>query len=111
MTTEKKPRRMAREPQASSVEIAGHEANANAVNQKDAAVPKASKKSLLIAMLGDEGGASLAAIVDKTGWLPHTSRAALTGLRKAGHAIERFSVAGETRYRIAAASLPVTAAE
>ena len=38
------------------------------------------------------------------GWLPHTTRAALTGLRKKGHAIERFRGDDETRYRIVTAS-------
>jgi DNA-binding transcriptional regulator PaaX len=32
-------------------------------------------------------GASLAELVAATGWLPHTTRAALTGLRKRGYAV------------------------
>ncbi len=38
------------------------------------------------------------------GWLPHTTRAAISGLRKAGHAIETIKGAKGvgTRYRIAA---------
>jgi hypothetical protein len=28
-------------------------------------------------------------MVEATGWLPHTTRAALTGLRKKGHAVDR----------------------
>jgi len=38
--------------------------------------------------------------VAATGWLPHTTRAALTGLRKKGHAIARDRVEGVTRYAI-----------
>jgi hypothetical protein len=34
-------------------------------------------------------GATLAALVKATGWLPHTTRAALTGLRKKGFGIQR----------------------
>ena len=34
-------------------------------------------------------GASLNDMVEVTGWLPHTTRAALTGLRHKGYAIER----------------------
>ncbi|MGA2639208.1 MAG: DUF3489 domain-containing protein [Methylocella sp.] len=34
-------------------------------------------------------GATLASLVEATGWLPHTARAAITGLRKRGFAIER----------------------
>ena len=48
-----------------------------------------SKKAEIIALLMRDEGASLGDLIDATGWLPHTTRAALTGLRKAGHAIER----------------------
>jgi Protein of unknown function (DUF3489) len=40
-------------------------------------------------MLTKDKGATLAALVKATGWLPHTTRAAMTGLRKRGFAIER----------------------
>jgi DNA-binding IclR family transcriptional regulator len=58
------------------------------------------KQSLVLELLHQDGGASLVAIVAATGWLPHTARAALTGLRKQGHTIARDKVAGETRYAI-----------
>jgi hypothetical protein len=35
-----------------------------------------------------------------TGWLPHTIRAAITGLRKKGHSIQRIKRDGMTCYRI-----------
>jgi DNA-binding IclR family transcriptional regulator len=35
-------------------------------------------------MLTKDKGATLAALVEATGWLPHTTRAAMTGLRKRG---------------------------
>jgi len=38
----------------------------------------------VIEMLSRSGGASLADLIAATGWLPHTTRAALTGLRKRG---------------------------
>ena len=62
----------------------------------------ASKRSMLIDLLKRDGGATLDDIVKATGWLPHTSRAALTGLRKKGHNIEKSKVDGITRYQIAA---------
>ena len=100
----KKPRRMAREPQPEDADqTPGDMAATDNVDVGEAAPPPVSKKSLIVGLLGDENGASLAAIVAATGWLPHTARAALTGLRKKGHVIERFSVDGETRYRIPAA--------
>ncbi len=43
-----------------------------------------SKQALVIRMLGGKSGATLDALIEATGWLPHTTRAALTGLRKKG---------------------------
>ena len=51
-------------------------------------------------MLQSEGGVPLTAIVDATEWLPHTARAALTGLRKKGYDIVRTKIDNETRYTI-----------
>jgi len=62
----------------------------------------ASKLSLVLTLLRQDGGTTLAAIVEATGWLPHTVRAALTGLRKKSHAIVRNKIDGVTRYAIAA---------
>ncbi len=54
--------------------------------------------------MGTPAGASIAAMGTKTGWQPHSVRAALTGLRKRGFAITRErSDAGVTVYRIAEA--------
>ena len=62
----------------------------------------ASKISMVADLLRCKGGATLAELVAATGWLPHTTRAALTGLRKKGHGIERSSRDGVTVYSIAA---------
>jgi len=61
------------------------------------------KQALLIAMLKREEGATLLQLVEATGWLPHTTRAALTGLRKKGHVITASKVDGVSLYRIQAA--------
>lgn len=105
MTASRKPRRMAREPlpqatqsRNSKDDVLANSANGNGSLPKPARV---TKLGLLIDMLRQEGGASLNAIVKPTGWLPHTTRAALTGLRKKGHALERFRSGKETHYRIA----------
>jgi len=60
------------------------------------------KQALIVEMLSQEQGTTLAALIDATGWLPHTTRAALTGLRKKGYAIERLIGAGAkpSAYRI-----------
>ena len=67
------------------------------------AAPRAgSKQALVVEMLSKQQGATLDALVKATGWLPHTTRAALTGLRKRGFAVER--IRNETKgslYRIA----------
>jgi hypothetical protein len=50
-------------------------------------------------------------MVEATGWLPHTTRAALTGLRHTGHAIAKSKDAeGRTVYRIEAAGAKGTSA-
>ena len=50
---------------------------------------KTSKAASVLTMLAKPKGASLQAICKATGWQPHSARAALSGLRKAGHMIER----------------------
>jgi len=47
------------------------------------------KRALVIALLSREQGASINDLTTATGWLPHTTRAALTGLRQSGYAIAR----------------------
>ncbi len=62
-----------------------------------------SKRALLINLLRGDGGTTLQALAAATGWLPHTTRAALTGLRKAGHEIARHKAGDSTStYRILA---------
>ncbi len=43
----------------------------------------------VIALLKRKQGATLDEMVKATGWLPHTTRAAMTGLKNKGHMIER----------------------
>lgn len=63
-------------------------------------LPRSNKTSLVVGLLEREDGASIRDIAGATGWLPHTTRAALTGLRKKGHGVERFAHADGSRYRI-----------
>ena len=59
------------------------------------------KQALVISMLSKDKGVTLDALVEATGWLPHTTRAAMTGLRKRGFAVERTRDGTEaSRYRI-----------
>lgn len=59
-----------------------------------------SKIEQVLTLLHRDEGATLAEITGFTGWLPHTARAALTGLRKKGHAITKDKRNEETCYRI-----------
>ena len=102
----KRPRRMAREPRADASTDSGT-AGAHAADQPNTATSKPPTKAAQVeALLSREGGASLGDLCKTTGWLPHTGRAFLTGLRKKGRAIERFKIADETRYVIAPAIAP-----
>ena len=64
------------------------------------AVPRETKIGNVIALLARSQGATLDEMVEATGWLPHTTRAALTGLKKKGHTIERDKLGDTTCYRI-----------
>lgn len=63
--------------------------------------PRNIKRALVVGLLSRESGATLDDLICATGWLPHTTRAALTGLRQSGCALERSKDAqGRTTYRI-----------
>ena len=59
------------------------------------------KQARIIALLRRAAGASLDELIAATGWLPHTTRAALTGLRQKGYVLAKSTGEdGRTRYRI-----------
>lgn len=64
----------------------------------------------VIALLGREQGAGVPEVMAATGWLPHTTRAALTGLRKRGYALTRTAGTDGPVYRIGTAPAPAAAA-
>jgi hypothetical protein len=93
-TNRRRPRKMARESHAYWSD-AGDEIATGALG------PKApSKTSQVLDLLRRPEGVTLAQLVEATVWLPHTTRAALTGLRKKGHAIIKSKVDDTTRYSI-----------
>lgn len=55
----------------------------------DAFAPRITKITKLLTLLQTGTGASLEDMTDATGWQPHTVRAAMTGLKKKGHSIEK----------------------
>lgn len=81
----KRARKMAREPIA----------EAAAIDSK-----RTTKSDLIIEMLSKAEGATLNELVAATSWLPHTTRAALTGLKKKGHTVISEKHEGVRRYRI-----------
>jgi hypothetical protein len=97
----KRPRRMAREPKpAGNLEVS---ISTTAPKLDPKPVKPSSKSSLVLQILQRPEGATIAQIVTATGWLPHTTRAALTGLKKKGHQVTSERAEGEERvYRVAA---------
>ena len=65
---------------------------------------RSTKQGRILELLSRESGARLDELVSATGWLPHTTRAALTRLRQSGHTlIKSKDEEGRTVYRIEAA--------
>lgn len=65
---------------------------------------RSTKAGEVLALLQRKSGATMAELIAATGWLPHTTRAALTGLRKKGHTVTRRKRGEETCYSIAVAA-------
>ena len=65
-------------------------------------IAKLTKRDQLAALLLRDEGATLDQMIAATGWLPHTTRAALSGLRKAGYAIDSDKLDGVRTYRAVA---------
>lgn len=79
----KRSRKMAPEPQ---------------IGIADQTLPtRRSKTDLVLELLTRSEGATLGQLVAETGWLPHTARAALTGLKKKGHVVTSARTEGGPR--------------
>jgi DNA-binding MarR family transcriptional regulator len=63
--------------------------------------PASTKRATLIGMLERTQGASVGEIGQRLGWLPHTVRAAIAGLRHAGREVTRSKDEnGQSVYRL-----------
>ena len=91
-------RRMAR--QASDPAKSEEGSGADKPQQSQAPARAPSKIASVVALLEREQGTTLAEMVEATGWLPHTTRAALTGLKKKGHTFTKDKRDDVTCYRI-----------
>lgn len=87
-------------------------AAASSSTARSATPREGTKLSQLISMLERAEGAAISELMSATGWLAHTTRAALTGLRKRGYTVELEKDAGtqESRYRITAMPIAAKAA-
>ena len=70
------------------------------MQQRASPPPRTTKAKLLLSMVERPGRALMAELTEATGWLPHTVRAALTGLRKKGNIIDRGTRDGRICYQI-----------
>ena len=86
----KRQRRLARQPSSST----------SGTLDANLAAKKPNKSQAVLSLVTRPDGATLDELVAATGWLPHTARAALTGLKKKGHTIERTKLNGVSRYAI-----------
>ena len=100
MSVTKPVRRMARMP-AGDAATGADKALPQATSSDAKKERPASKISLVIRLLERVEGASLVEMVSATAWLPHTTRAALTGLKKKGKVITKGKRGDVTCYFIA----------
>jgi hypothetical protein len=103
----KHPRRMAREPKPQQDAHADDEASGAATGEQAKLGPTrkgSSKNEAVLALLKRPEGATLDQMVEATGWLPHTTRAVLTGFKKKGHSITSEKVDGVRVYRVSSAA-------
>jgi hypothetical protein len=75
----------------------------------DAAIATASAKpatkiAIVIDLMQRKGGATLEEMMTATGWLPHSTRAVLSGLRKKGYELAKTKRGDSTSYNIAKAA-------
>jgi hypothetical protein len=72
-----------------------------AIPPQHQAAPRAgTKRDLLLQLVSRKQGATINDMMAATGWLPHTTRAALTGLRKKGYLLTRTCSAAGSTYRV-----------
>jgi hypothetical protein len=83
----KRPRRMAREPEQQMSRALVPQGNHVAPTPAPASAKQQTKSDLVLELLARADGATIDQLIAATGWLPHTTRAMLTGLKKKGHII------------------------
>lgn len=79
------------------------EANST-IRERAARARSAPKSEQLVALLSRREGATIAELTAAMNLLPHSARAALTGLRKRGHSVIKTTRDGATCYSLGNAS-------
>ncbi len=89
-------------PDVPSPKAPAHDAVANAADSSRRPPRAGSKLDRVIVLLSSETGATIDEVIALTGWLPHTARAALTGLRHRGYDVrlERRDKTRGSVYRV-----------
>ena len=96
-------RKMAREPEQKMPSLPGSDNEGVAITPVTTPPKPQTKSALVVELLGRPDGATIDQLAAATGWLPHTTRAMLTGLKKKGHTIASEKAADSPRiYRIGA---------
>ena len=102
-TMTRRPRKMARDAKIVTTGLTVPEGlnQPGAFETPKTAVQPETKTTMVLGLLRRPEGATLEQLVAATGWLPHSARAALTGLRKRGHVLVSEKVEdGPRTYRI-----------
>ena len=77
--------------------------NSKTARKSNSTAPaQTTKRNQLAALLVRDEGATIKEMINATGWLPHTVRAALTGLKKLGYGIDSDKIDGLRTYRAVA---------
>ena len=96
----KRPRRMAREPDQQMPGASVSPCNGVAPTPPRMPAKPQTKSGLVLELLSRADGATIDQLIAATGWLPHTTRAMLTDLKKKGHIIASIKPAeGQRIYR------------
>lgn len=96
----KRLRKMAREPAPQHAVPATLPPQANSSHPEPELPKPPTKSDLILGLLRRDEGATLGEMVEATRWLPHTTRAALTGLKKKGHEVTSAKADGVRTYRL-----------
>lgn len=105
-TKPKRTRRFARTPNTDAKPervTALQPADAVPAPTAEPATRPVSKTARIVTLMQRKQGATLEELIDATNWLPHTTRAALTGLKRKGHMVERRVIDGASHYTITGA--------